>query len=69
MNENNYQAQWDADYVKEIYWESKGLGYNADPVAPRVLPISPKSPCSKCGRMGTKGQLHLHNKLYPDCDK
>jgi hypothetical protein len=64
---NEQQIEWDTEYVRELYWESKGLGYsNPEPVA---KPVFPKFPCWKCGRYGTKSALKIHNEKYPDCDK
>ena len=68
-DENPYQLEWDTEYAKEVYWESKGLGnatINPEPIA---KPLFPKYPCEKCGRMGTKAQLYIHNRDYPNCDK
>jgi len=68
-DENPYQIEWDTEYVREIYWESKGLGKaTVEPVAV-ANPVFPKYPCSKCGRMGTKAMLKVHNEKHPNCDQ
>ena len=70
---NEQQIEWDTEYVRELYWESKGLGYST-PVdnksnEPVAQPLFPKYPCFRCGRYGTKAALKVHNERYPDCDK
>ena len=73
-DENPYQLEWDTEYAREVYWESKGMGnatINFDTIASEFIakPVFPKYPCEKCGRMGTMGELYIHNKNYPNCDK
>jgi hypothetical protein len=57
----------DARYAKEIFWESKGLGYtNPEPV--KVAYVR-DTQCSKCNRWGSANAVASHNEKYPDCDK
>ena len=57
----------DARYAKEIYWESKDLGY-ATPEKPKPVYVR-DTQCSKCGRWGSANAVASHNANYPNCDK
>ena len=57
----------DARYAREIYWESKGLGYST-PEKPKPANET-RYLCIKCGRYGTRVALELHWEKYPNCDK
>jgi hypothetical protein len=63
---DNYDA--DAEYAKEVYWESKGMGNASPSNTPIAKPVSPKFPCWRCGRYGTSEALKLHNERYPNCN-
>lgn len=64
---NDYEEE--REYVRELYWEAKGMGNATLSNEPIAKPVFPKYPCEKCGRYGTKAMLKYHNEKYPDCDK
>lgn len=57
------------EYVREIYWESKGLGKStAAPVQEKVEFVM-EAQCSKCHRWGSAEAVARHNEKFPECDK
>jgi len=59
--------EYEREYVRELYWESKGLGKsNPDPVK---IEYVRDTQCSKCNRWGSAQAVASHNERYPDCDK
>jgi hypothetical protein len=65
MNDN-YDYEEEREYVRELYWESKGLG--------KTYPEQPKTEyirdtqCAKCRRWGSAEAVAKHNEKYPNCD-
>jgi len=62
---DNYEEE--IAYAKEIFWDSKGLGYtNPAPVKPVYVR---DTQCSKCGRYGSAKAVASHNANYPNCNQ
>jgi len=62
---DNYDEE--REYAREIFWESKGLGYtNPAPVKPVYVR---DTQCSKCGRYGSAKAVASHNANYPNCNE
>lgn len=61
-----YDYQDDADYAKEIYWESKGLG-NASPSTATPKEYIRDSECPRCGREGSAEATARHIVNHPNC--
>ena len=52
----------DARYAKEVYWESKGLGYT-NPAPAKTVYVR-DTQCSKCQRWGSSKEVAIHQ---PKC--
>jgi hypothetical protein len=64
-NYDNYEEE--IAYAKEIFWDSKGMGYlNPAPVKPVYVR---DTQCSKCGRWGSAKAVASHNERYPNCNE
>lgn len=56
------------EYVREIYWESKGLGKSTTAEEKKVEFVM-EAQCSKCHRWGSVESVARHNEKFPECDK
>lgn len=60
--DDNYKA--DAEYAKEVYWDSKGMGYLSN--TPAVKPVYVRdTQCLKCKRWGSANAVAYHS---PKCN-
>lgn len=57
-----YTYQDEREYVREIYWESKGLGRSGATVEPIPEPVM--ADCPKCNRTGEIRQVARHFLRY-----
>jgi hypothetical protein len=59
-----YDYEDEKDYVKEIFWESKGLGGHDRPAVEPVVLTGKEIACPKCGRVSDEALIQRH---LPKC--
>lgn len=62
---SSQEIEWQWEEVREIFWESKGLGRNTDSTEKKEYVRDTQ--CPRCNRWGSAEAVASHIKNYPDC--
>lgn len=61
------EIEWSKEEVREIFWESKGLGRSSGNTKVEKPEYVRDTQCPRCNRWGSAEAVARHIEKYPNC--